>query len=719
MKALQAELTRLRQLAAEHERTVQRLELSREEVRAQARSLELINAVADSIYRALNLSEVVNRALDVIVAYTRSVSVGIFSLRQQRDWLDLIGARGFSDAVLQRARCLPVDGSLTGIAVTTRQVVTTADLAADHRLEPATRTALAADGFALTVSVPLLYYDDPVGAMNLIYREQSALSERERDTLLAVGKTIGLAMANARYVEQIQAEISERKKAQVELTKFKFIVDHAGEEIYLFRPDGAVSYANAAAARSLATTEQQLAASRVSDFDPAFNDQAFRKHFEALQKADIPSFETVHQAFDGTLKTKELKAVYLRMDGEEFVCTIGHDITQRKAFEAERQRFENHVRKSQAVESLGAVAGGIAHDFNNLLAGILGNLSLASTMVEPASRLAPVLRESTKAAERARGLTRQLLTFARGGAPIKRSTDLHDVVKDAAEFAASGKSCRPDFDLPADLWPADIDADQIAQVVQNLVVNAIQATLGAGVVRISARNRLLRAGELPIPVGRYVELRISDSGTGIDPDLLDKIFEPYFTTKKDGTGLGLAVTWSIVDRHGGHISVSSRVGQGTTFRVLLPCASSEPVVAAADAAPPNPGTGRILVMDDEQLLRDVAKALLSSLGYDVSVAADGDDALTQYAAARNAGRPFDLVVLDLTIRGGTGGLETIRRLKEIDPGVRAIVSSGYSDDPVVAEYRQHGFMGVLEKPYQITQLGDAVRRALGDQVTRA
>ena len=331
------------------------------------------------------------------------------------------------------------------------------------------------------------------------------------------------------------------------------------------------------------------------------------------------------------------------------------------------------------------------------------------------------MEEIEAAAKRAAGLSRQLLTFSRGGAPIKQAASIAEIIETTARFAMHGSKVRSVFALAPDLATAEVDPGQMDQVVHNLVLNALQAMPDGGTVHLEARNTTLgAASRVPLQPGRYVEFTVRDTGTGIAPAHLRKIFDPFFTTKPGGSGLGLASVYSIVKRHDGHVTVESTPGAGTIFRVYLP-ASEQPTPASTPrpAAPAASARGRVLVVDDEEALRRTAQRVLSRLGYEVESASDGADALRRYDEALRSGRRFDVVVMDLTIPGGMGGKEAIERLRELDPDVRAVVSSGYSSDPVMSAFRQHGFRAVVEKPYTGEELGAAVRAAIGDGLSAA
>ncbi len=388
--------------------------------------------------------------------------------------------------------------------------------------------------------------------------------------------------------------------------------------------------------------------------------------------------------------------------------SIGQDVT-------DRVRSAEALAQSQRLESLAVLAGGIAHDFNNLLAGILGNVALATGDRRLPDDLREILDDAEAAAQRARGLTQQLLTFARGGSPMKRIVDLEPVVREAAHFAASGSNCICTVDAEAALWSADADAHQIAQVVQNLVLNASEAMPKGGKIDVELANlRCNPADGTAVAARPCLLLRVSDRGTGIDPAQLLRIFDPFFSTKERGSGLGLAVCHSIAVRHGGSIRALPRPGGGTVFEMLLPAQPGGRVESTAKQVPAPTHRVRVLVLDDEEALRRLAVRMFAHLGCEAETSGNGDETVRLYEEARRLGRPYDVVVLDLTIPGGTGGLGAFERLRAIDPSVRAIVSSGYSTDPVMASYREYGFSAVLPKPFTPAEVSRALETALRD-----
>jgi len=385
------------------------------------------------------------------------------------------------------------------------------------------------------------------------------------------------------------------------------------------------------------------------------------------------------------------------------------DITERKLAEAELQ-------KMQKLQSVGTLAGGIAHDFNNILMGLFGNISLAKDELAPEHPGYPLLLEAEKSMQWAMRLSKQLLTFAKGGEPVKECVNLGALVEEVARFDLSGSQSKLVYQQAPDLWLAEVDKGQIQQVVANLIINARQAMPTGGHVHVTLANAVLAQDALPgIQPGKYVKVSVRDEGTGIEPNVLDRIFDPYFTTKQAGSGLGLATAYAIIHKHGGHIGVVSELGHGTTFTFHVPaCAAPHRVDAqtAAVASARRDRPARILVMDDEEIIRAIVARMLHASGYAVATAVGGREAIEMYCQARQAGAPFDAVIMDLTIPGGIGGKEAIKDLLALDPRARVIVSSGYADDPVMANFADYGFKGVAAKPYTLAELRDIMRRVL-------
>jgi PAS domain S-box-containing protein len=415
-----------------------------------------------------------------------------------------------------------------------------------------------------------------------------------------------------------------------------------------------------------------------------------------------------HKSKDGSILYVETKAFPLKDPSGNVISAIEviNNIT-------DKHLLEEQILRTQKLEAVGLLAGGIAHDFNNLLQGVFGSISMAKLFSDKEGKAYAMIEVAEKALYQATNLTKQLLTFSKGGEPLKKVIGLPSVIDDAARFALSGSNV--DYRSVSDerLWPVEADEGQITQVINNIVLNACESMPEGGTVRIEMRNVLIdETVGLPLKKGKYVQVDIRDSGTGIPESHLSKIFDPYFTTKKKGSGLGLATSYSIIGRHGGVITVSSQLGAGSTFSIYLP--ASEQRLSAHETPKKDlvAGKGRILVMDDEELVRTIAGHMISRLGYDVDFAENGEEAIEKYSGAMKTGRPFDAVILDLTIRAGMGGEETIRKIAELNPAVKAVVSSGFSDDDIVSNYRDYGFRAVLSKPYRIEALSEVLHGLL-------
>ena len=380
-----------------------------------------------------------------------------------------------------------------------------------------------------------------------------------------------------------------------------------------------------------------------------------------------------------------------------------------------QQKLLEEQVKTSKLESLGIMAGGIAHDFNNLLTGILGNLSLAVLNSKLDSETRELLEVSEKSCLRARDLTSRLLVFSRGGSPIKEIISLSELIADSAHYAVHGSHVECDISLAPDLWPVKVDKSLISQLIHHIVFNAVQASPENGTVKISACNIHLDINHRSrLAPGRYTQISIQDNGHGIPEENLSKIFDPYFTTKAKASGLGLTAAHAIVIRHQGAILVDSKVGNGTLVTMFIPAESSTlpaPPTKSNSAIVAN-GKGRILIMDDEQLILTTAKAILTRLGYEVTTAKEGSETIQLYRLAMQENRPFAAVILDLTIPEGMGGADVIKELLRLDPSVKAVVSSGYSDDPIMSNYLEYGFSAVAAKPYSVNRISTLLQQLL-------
>jgi len=507
-------------------------------------------------------------------------------------------------------------------------------------------------------------------------------------------------------------DITEQRLAEEELRaseqKFRNLTENIPMGIAITSDDGVILESNPALWKVFGCgSREEFQGHNVQDF---FADPADRMVLAQLVREHglIKDMEVRLKRRDSTEFSGSLTALSQVKDGQMRYISIFQDITERKKTEAE-------MLKAQKLESIGALAGGIAHDFNNILLGVLGNVTIAKNYVAEGDKVFALLTEVEKAADRAKSLTRQLLTFSRGGEPVKEVAPMASLVKDSAALVLRDSAVSASFDIPPDVRMVEMDEGQMSQVINNIVLNAEQAMQGTGVIEMSLKNVTVTPEDgLPAASGEFVVITVKDSGPGIPKKIINRIFDPFFTTKQKASGLGLAVSYSIVKKHNGFILASSSEGSGSVFEVYLPAAeqAAEPdrdAVSMRDAAN---STGTVLVMDDEDIVRDVSGEMLGMLGCKAVFASDGEQALELYRKALKQGRPFDAVILDLTIPGGMGGVETVKRLLDIDPDVKAIVSSGYSKDPIMSEFRKYGFSGVIAKPYRVMDFSKAVKAVL-------
>jgi PAS domain S-box-containing protein len=515
-------------------------------------------------------------------------------------------------------------------------------------------------------------------------------------------------------VHQIELEMQNeelrrvRNEMEAGLEKYSDLYDFAPVGYLTLDREGIICEANLTSASLLGTERSRLIKRRLGLL---------------LTPADLPAFNAfLAKVFES--KGKEFCEVTLVKDGKpvaEVRIEAAVSALKREC-RAVLQEISEHKRAEQdrlilnKLESTGILAGGLAHDFNNLLAVIVMNVELAQG-INSRSESIQFLEAAKKAAMMARGLTQQLITFAQGGAPIRKATRLPRVIRDSARAALSGSPVECEFSLPEDLWMVEADEGQLGQVFRNLLLNAREAMPQGGMISIRAENVGLDSARHPsLPVGEYVRLSITDRGCGISKALLPKVFDPYFSTKQrgdqKGMGLGLTICHAIVLKHGGVIEMQSELGLGTTVQIHLPASRRAPVPGRAIRSGNLPTDAKILVMDDEEGLRTVMGLFLNRMGLKANLVEDGHEAIEAYQTAQREGRAFDGVILDLTIRGRMGGLETIQALLSLDPEVKAIVMSGYSDDPEFLAYERHGFKAALEKPFDLSTLQEALVRIL-------
>ena len=570
---------------------------------------------------------------------------------------------------------------------------------------------------ALVRSRPILESGRPVGAIEVSRTLRPLILNT--GFFLLLGDLLGIAVYLVLWILPMAALrralgqlAREKERAQVTLRSIAdgFITTDA---------DGNVEFMNRHAEGMTGWNQEEAAGRPVREVFNVLDGRTGQELSEPLaeRQADSRAGEqNVLVARDGTrrLIDDSVAAIPGGAYGTAGSVLVFRDVTVKVREEEERVKW-------QKLESLGTLAGGIAHDFNNFLAAILGNISLAKQILDPGSKAVARLESAEKASDRASELAGKLLTFSIGGKPVRERISPGRVVRDSAMLSVHGTPVRCEFDIAEDLWTTDADAGQIGQAIGNLVINSVQAMPDGGTVRIRGANVIVGQGELAyVKPGPYVKIEVADTGVGIPGRNMKRIFDPYFTTRENGSGLGLTTSYHIMKSHGGNLFVESEQGAGTTASLYLP-ASTECVarVVEAERVTAREGKWKVLVMDDEDLVREMEIGMLEHLGYEARGARDGSEAIGMYKDAAMGGTPFDLVVMDLTVPGKMGGKEACARLLGMYPDARVIVCSGYSSDPVMSDHAGYGFLGMLGKPFHMAELKRVVDQVIGYPTGRA
>jgi len=512
--------------------------------------------------------------------------------------------------------------------------------------------------------------------------------------------------------DELDSKVKERTKELEESEKkHRTIIENTSEGFWLLNPEGKAIEVNQSLCDMLGYSDREILGKTPLNFVDEDNGKIFQEQISQESKL-------LHRTYEISLKNKKgeniptiFNATSLFDKDKKFVGTFAFisDITERK-------RVEEELQKIDKLESIGTLAGGIAHDFNNILTGIYGNVFLAERNLPKNHLSISYLVEAQKSMERATKLTNQLLTFSKGGALIKENVSLSEIIRDVVKFDLSGSSVKPVFNIPENLWNAGVDKGQIGQVFSNLTINANQASPDGGHLFITMENVIIEKKEIiDLLPGNYVKISIQDEGSGIEKKNLDKIFDPYFTTKETGNGLGLATSFSIIKKHNGHIEIESKLGKGTTFTIYLPAlvacdTEGNKEITAKKVLPAE--TGRVLIMDDEEMIRLLVVELLKELKFTAETVSSGEEAVKRYKESIKNGNPFDLIIMDLTIPGGMGGKEAIGHILAINPKAKVIVSSGYSYETV--NYKKLGFCEIISKPYTISRLEEVLQKVLSN-----
>ena len=552
------------------------------------------------------------------------------------------------------------------------------------------------------LGVPLKTARGVIGVVTVqSYKEESLYSEKDLELLSFVSDNIALAIERKRAEEAFAAE---KERLAVTLRSI-------GDGVISTDIEGRIVLMNKVAEELTGWNESDAVGKPIAEVFQIYNESS-RKHcvnpVDKVIKSGMIielSNHTMLISKDGTERIIADSGAPIRDKNSIIigVVLVFRDVT-------EQRKMEEELIKATKLESIGMLAGGIAHDFNNILTAITGNVSLAKTRTDPEDEMFEMLTDVENASKRARDLTLQLLTFSKGGAPIKKTTSIANLIVNSVNFALRGSNVRCGFSIPDNTWTVEVDEGQMIQVINNLIINADQAMPDGGLIQVQLENTKLAKDQIPcLNEGNYIKFSVTDNGIGIPDKFIHKIFDPYFTTKEKGSGLGLATSYSIVKKHDGHIIVESVIGTGTTFYVYLPASLKEIQTKKNAKKTVYHGEGKILIMDDEEVVRKIAGQMVKYLGYEACFTEDGTEAIELYKQALNSKDPFDVVLMDLTIPGGMGGKETVEKLLNIDPNVRTIVSSGYSNDPIMADFNEYGFSGFISKPYNIKELSNILR----------
>lgn len=520
-------------------------------------------------------------------------------------------------------------------------------------------------------------------------------------------------------VKELEKEVKELRKAEEALResekKFRLMIETATQMIVLCNPDWTILYINRAGLALSGYDEKEVLGNSLQNFMDPKEFERIRDRLDQVTQGSCHTEEMCETSFlhlNGHLVPLEANAAPIVKKGVMTgILFTAKDIS-------ERRRMEEELLRAKKLESIGVLAGGIAHDYNNLLTAIMGYMTLAESVLKPEDEALAHLGRAHHAAKMAKSLSRKLITFSRGGKPVKKRAPVPPLLENTMSFALAGSNIECEFLVPPHLWPVEYDDSQMSQAIHNIVMNSREAMPRGGIIRVEAENMHIRGRSgHPVDPGDWVRITIEDEGYGISRQHLDRIFDPYFSTKEmgaqKGLGLGLAISHSIIRNHQGYLFAESEPDKGTALHIYLPASNPargrEADLAASDL---KEGPVNILVMDDEEIVREITAKMLCQAGYEVDVARDASEAIQVFTLRMKEGNPFHVVVLDLTVRGGMGGKEVVQRLLEIEPGLKAVVSSGYSEDPVMTDFSDYGFSAAVIKPYSIDDLRETIEKVL-------
>ncbi|OGR04659.1 MAG: hypothetical protein A2511_13435 [Deltaproteobacteria bacterium RIFOXYD12_FULL_50_9] len=680
-------------------RDVTKRRVADEEIMRRSNIQTVLNRILSLSLEDISLNEVLQQSLDLILSipWLAFESKGaVFLAEDEQDILELKVHKELSPDIRKACSRVRYGVCLCGRAAAEKrlQFADSIDERHDIRYE-----GILPHGH---YNAPILFGDRLLGVICIYVKVGHQRNRNEEDFLTAVANTLSGVIVR-KQMEKNLIEVNQQLQTLIQaIPDAIFFKDAHGRHIVVNK--ACEEFLGIPQAEILGKTNKELIFS-LSNENGRISDTAVMPNRNPVRTEDRFIDKNGEEIFLDTIKVP----LFDEQGNTTGLIGVSRNITAIK-------NMEEQIAMAKKLESIGVLAGGIAHDFNNLMTGVLGNISLAKTLVKQNENIYNLLSSAEKASLRTKDLTNQLLTFSRGGHPVKKIVDLAELLEEVATASIRDAKQSCEFEFDDNLWPVEVDAGQISQVIQNLVINAQEAMPEGGAIKIRAQNITIKPEESSsLPAGPYMRISVDDRGNGIPQDYLQKIFDPYFTTKakdsRKGTGLGLAVSYSIVTSHNGYIFVNSEKGTGTSFSLYLP-ASPQRVAQKKEEEKSILGRGRILLMDDEKIVTDVASEMLESIGYDVEIAGDGLTAVKLYRNALKSGRFFDAVILDLTAKAGMGGTETLQELLEIDSNVKAIVSSGYTNDSAMSEFAKLGFKAVLSKPYTIQSLSKILHEVL-------
>jgi len=515
---------------------------------------------------------------------------------------------------------------------------------------------------------------------------------------------------NTKLIEELEQRVRERThELQTSKEMYEEIVQKTSDLLVTADGNGKFIFLNRVAEKIFGLPVEACVGASLLDFThpddyPETNEVLSNAQENHLEKTSFESRQI-------NKKTKEIThllwTVNFQFDNEDHIQVIhaiAHDITVRKKAEEEHQKYEQQLQQTQKLESLGILAGGIAHDFNNLMGGLYGYIDMAKEGSTDAA-VTSHLEKAMNTIERARSLTQQLLTFAKGGVPVKKTGNLFPFIEETVRFVLSGSNVSCSFSVPDELWACNFDKNQIGQVIDNLVINAKQAMSSGGSLTVTAGNIVLGEKEHPLlAAGNYVKVSVKDTGGGIPKEIITKIFDPFFSTKAAGHGLGLATCFSILTRHHGSLDVESVPGKGSVFHVIIPAAQAIYPAEEQRTEQCHRGSGLFLIMDDEEVMRAILSTMLESAGYSVTSTTNGQDAINFANQCQKEGKKIEGMLFDLTVPGGLGGKAAIEQIRAMGITTPAFVASGYADDPIIINPELYGFTGSICKPFMKAEL---------------